>query len=97
MAQKKTGFIGVGLMGHGAAKNILLGGFPLTVMAHRNRAPVDDLVERGATEAMWTAELVRAIDVVFTFVSDASIMEKLVLGDGGMLDAARADPGRYDD
>ncbi len=92
MEQKKIGFIGVGLMGHGAAKNILLGGFPLTVMAHRNRAPVDDLVERGATEAMSTAELVRAVDVVFTCVSDASVMEKLVLGDGGVLEAAR--PGQ---
>lgn len=45
------GFIGVGLMGHGMAKNILGKGHPLTVLANRNRSPVDDLVAQGATEA----------------------------------------------
>jgi 3-hydroxyisobutyrate dehydrogenase-like beta-hydroxyacid dehydrogenase len=33
------GFMGVGYMGHGAAKNILAKGYPLTVLGHRNRAP----------------------------------------------------------
>ena len=37
------GFVGLGLMGHGMAKNIVEKGYPLTVTAHRNRAPVDDL------------------------------------------------------
>ena len=37
------GFIGVGLMGHGIAKNLLLAGYPVYVLAHRNRAPIDDL------------------------------------------------------
>ena len=50
MSKPKISFIGVGLMGHGAAKNILEKGYPLTIMGHRNRAPVDDLVKRGATE-----------------------------------------------
>ncbi|MAP18457.1 MAG: 3-hydroxyisobutyrate dehydrogenase, partial [Aurantimonas sp.] len=31
------GFIGVGLMGHGMAKNIVEAGYTLTVLAHRNR------------------------------------------------------------
>ena len=51
---KKTrvGFIGVGLMGHGAAKNIMeRGGYPLTILGHRNREPVEDLIRRGAREA----------------------------------------------
>ena len=48
MSKAKIGYIGVGLMGHGAAKNILAKGYPLTIMGHRNRAPVDDLVKRGA-------------------------------------------------
>jgi 3-hydroxyisobutyrate dehydrogenase-like beta-hydroxyacid dehydrogenase len=49
--QERVGFIGVGLMGHGMARNIAEKGFPLTVMGHRNRAPVEDLVARGAREA----------------------------------------------
>ena len=43
-----VGFIGVGFMGHGMAKNIVEKGYPLTIMGHRNRQPVDDLVQRGA-------------------------------------------------
>ena len=37
---EKIGFIGVGLMGHGMAKNILRAGYPVTVIAHKNRVPV---------------------------------------------------------
>ena len=40
----RVGFIGAGLMGHGMAKNIVEKGFALTVLAHRNRAPVEDLL-----------------------------------------------------
>ena len=60
---QRIGFIGVGLMGHGIAKNLLAKGFPLTVRAHRNRAPVDDLVGKGAKEAGSHAELARNVDI----------------------------------
>ena len=48
MAKERIGFIGVGLMGHGMAKNIAGKGHPLIVLGHRNRTPIDDLVKRGA-------------------------------------------------
>ncbi len=83
-----VGFIGVGLMGHGAAKNILEGGYPLTVMAHRNRAPVDDLVSRGADEAATPAEVAARVDLLFTCVSDSSVMTKIVRGENGVLAGA---------
>ena len=53
MADKPViGFIGVGLMGHGMAKNIAEKGYELYVMAHRNRAPVDvDLTRVRALDA----------------------------------------------
>ena len=41
--QETVGFIGLGLMGHGMAKNIVEKGYPLAVTAHRNRKPLDDL------------------------------------------------------
>ena len=55
------GFLGLGLMGHGMARNIVEKGFPLTVMAHRNRAPIDDLVGRGATEVKSVRESQNAV------------------------------------
>lgn len=59
-----VGFVGIGLMGHGMAKNIVEKGYPLTVVAHRNRAPLDDLVGRGATEAASLADLARSCDII---------------------------------
>ncbi len=46
--KEAIGFIGVGLMGQGMAANLLAKGFPLTVIGHRNRKPVEEL-ELSAT------------------------------------------------
>ena len=35
MTKEKIGFVGVGLMGHGMAANIVGKGWPLTVLGHR--------------------------------------------------------------
>ena len=80
----RAGFIGVGLMGHGMAKNIVGKGFPLTIMGHRNRAPVDDLVKRGAKEVKTPAEVARASDVVFLCVTGSTQVEALVRGPNGL-------------
>jgi 3-hydroxyisobutyrate dehydrogenase-like beta-hydroxyacid dehydrogenase len=56
---KRIGFIGVGLMGHGMAKNLVEKGCALTILGHRNRQPVDDLVSRGAKEAKDTVQTMR--------------------------------------
>ncbi len=81
-----VGYIGVGLMGHGAAKNILeRGGHDLTILGHRNRQPVDDLVARGATEVDSAAELAGASDVVFLCLPSAVEVEQVVYGNDGIL------------
>ncbi|MDX5350961.1 MAG: NAD(P)-dependent oxidoreductase [Paracoccaceae bacterium] len=64
-AKETIGFVGTGLMGHGMAKNIVEKGYPLTITAHRNRAPVEDLVARGATEAASLADLARGASIIF--------------------------------
>ena len=64
MAQETIGFIGAGLMGHGIAANILKKGYPVKVMAHRNRAPVEDIVRLGGTEAHSVAEIVASSSII---------------------------------
>src|SRR4051812_36098590 len=76
-------------MGHGAAKNILLKGYPITVLGHRNRTPVDDLVAGGAKEAASLEELAKASDVVFTCLPSSIEVEATVFGDAGLLPAMR--------
>jgi hypothetical protein len=65
VAAEKIGFVGIGLMGQGMAKNIVEKGYPLTVIAHRNRAPLQDLVARGAREAASMEALARASTIIF--------------------------------
>ena len=69
MSKERVGFVGLGLMGRGMAGNILRKGFPLTVMAHRNRAPVDELVAQGANEAKSAKALAEACDIVVICVT----------------------------
>ena len=60
-----VGFVGLGLMGHGMAKNIVEKGYPLFVIAHRKRAAVDDLVAMGAREVTSLEEMARSCTVIF--------------------------------
>ena len=64
-AREKIGFVGLGLMGHGMAKNIVEKGYPLTVIAHRKRAAIDDLVSRGAVEVASLEAMARGCTVIF--------------------------------
>lgn len=91
MTKARIGFIGVGLMGHGMAKNIVEKGYPLTIMVNRNREPADDLVKRGASEVATPAEVAKASDIVFICVTDSSVVEALVRGEHGL--KAGAHPG----
>jgi 3-hydroxyisobutyrate dehydrogenase-like beta-hydroxyacid dehydrogenase len=85
---KRIGFIGAGLMGHGMAKNIVDKGFALTVLGHRNRTPIEDLLGRGAVEAESPAALARASDIVFLCEPSSVEVERVVLGEDGILAGA---------
>lgn len=78
MAAEAIGFIGVGLMGHGMAANLMTKGYPLTVVAHRNRAPIDDLVDRGAVEARTLAELADRSSVIHICAPGSPQVEAIV-------------------
>ena len=78
MNKQRIGFVGVGLMGHGMAGNLLKAGYDLAVIAHSNRVPVDDLVEKGAREVMSFAEMARATDCIFMCVSNSSVVEQVI-------------------
>ncbi len=90
MAKKVVGFIGLGLMGSGMAKNILRKGNDLLVMAHRNRAPIEALVKEGAREVKSAAEMAAAADVIVLCVTGSPEVEAIVRGKGGILEGAKA-------
>lgn len=88
-ARISTGFIGLGMMGHGMARNLVTKGFPLTVMAHRRREAVDDLLSLGASEVATPAEVAAASDIVFICVGSSAQVESLVRGEAGLAIGAR--------
>ena len=75
---EKIGFIGVGLMGHGMAKNILRAGYPVTVIAHKNRVPVEHLLSLGAQEAGSLEELAKGSTLVFICAPGSPQVEQII-------------------
>ena len=84
----KVGYIGLGIMGKNIAHNLLKAGFPL-VVHNRSQAAVDELVAEGATSASSPAEVAKKVDVVFTNLPDSPDVEKVVLGENGILEGGR--------
>jgi 3-hydroxyisobutyrate dehydrogenase-like beta-hydroxyacid dehydrogenase len=78
MTDERIGFAGVGLMGHGMAKNLLAKGYAVTVIANRNRGPVDDLVSLGATEVATLEELAQAASVIHLCLPGSPQVEAVV-------------------
>ncbi len=85
----RIGFIGIGLMGHGMAKNLLAKGYPLSFKVHRNRDNLADLIAAGAKEVETLEQLVAASDIVFFCVTGSPQVESIVYGNSGLLGAAR--------
>lgn len=82
---KKVGMIGIGLMGHGIALNLLKGGYPLKVLEHPGNQPLDELRRLGARSAASAAELARGADVVILCVTGSPQVEAVLQGEGGVL------------
>jgi 2-hydroxy-3-oxopropionate reductase len=86
----KVGYIGLGLMGKSIARNILKAGFPL-VVHNRSSGAVGELAGEGAGIATSPAEVAGQVEVIFTNLPDTPDVEKVVLGENGIL--AGAHPG----
>ena len=84
-----VGFIGLGMMGHGMARNLLAKGYGLRFVAHRNRANLQDLIEAGAVEADSRAALVDNADIVIVCVTGSPQIEQIVYGQDRLLAASR--------
>lgn len=83
------GFIGLGIMGQGMARNLLRAGFDLTVW-NRTAARMEPLLAAGARAAASPAELAGRCSVVITCVSDTPDVEDVVLGEQGAIHGLQA-------
>ena len=79
----KIGFIGLGSMGRGMARNLLKAGHEVTVY-NRTRARADEFAREGAKVAASPAETASA-EVIITMLADDRALEDVLLGQGDLL------------
>jgi 4-hydroxybutyrate dehydrogenase/sulfolactaldehyde 3-reductase len=79
-----TGFIGLGHMGEGMARQLQSKGHKLAVYDVRNE-PVEGLVSMGAENAGSVAGVAKASDVIVTMLPASADVEQVVLGPDGVL------------
>lgn len=89
MATPRIGLVGVGLMGHGIALNLLRHGHPLTLLEHPGNQPLGDLVAAGAGLAPTAAALAARVDTVILCVTGTPQVEAVLHDAGGLLQGLR--------
>jgi 3-hydroxyisobutyrate dehydrogenase-like beta-hydroxyacid dehydrogenase len=86
---KRLGMIGIGMMGHGIATNLVKHGYPLAFLEHPGNQPVDELVAAGARPMATIGALAAESDVVILCVTGTPEVEAVLLGTGGVLASMR--------
>ena len=75
-----VGFIGLGIMGRGMARNLLKAGFDVRVW-NRTASRMDELAAEGARPTKDPADLAAQCDLIFICVSDTPDVEAVITGD----------------
>ena len=86
---EKIGYIGLGIMGQGMARNLLKAGFPLSVW-NRTASKAEALAAEGATAKATPAEVAADSDIILVCVSDTPDVEAVILGENGVIHGAKA-------
>ncbi len=86
---ERIGFLGLGIMGSRMAANVARAGFALTVWTHTPGKAERWATEHGAKAAATPAELARESDIVVSMVVDGDQVAAVLLGDDGVVAAAR--------
>ena len=85
--KETLGFIGLGIMGKPMAKNLINAGYGLIIL-DVTPAPVEELVAMGAKSAGSPAEVAGAVEKIITMLPDGPDVEKVVLGQNGIIERA---------
>ena len=83
------GMIGIGLMGHGIASNLVRRGHALTVLDHPGNQPLDALRAAGAVAVGSAREVARRAEVLILVVTGSPQVEAVLAGPAGVLQGLR--------
>ncbi|MFQ6116497.1 MAG: NAD(P)-dependent oxidoreductase, partial [bacterium] len=85
---RKVGFVGLGDMGMGMAKNLLKNGFELTGYDLREER-LQELVQLGGKRATSCQQVAENSDAVFVMVLNGQQVKEVVLGQTGLLEGLK--------
>ena len=85
ISKPRIGFIGLGLMGSAMVKRLQSLDYQVTVVAHKNRAPIDAAVANGANEATSPAELAKTCEIIMLCADTSAAVEAIMRGADGVL------------
>lgn len=88
-APSPVGFIGLGAMGGGMARNVLSAGFPLLAY-DRRREPLDRIARSGAQIADDLPGMAEKCDRIILMLPDTGTVESVLFGDSGLSAGLRA-------
>jgi len=87
MSQPRIAFLGLGIMGSGMARRLLVGGFPVTVF-NRNAEKSKPFAAQGAQIARSPREAAAQAKVIISMVADDNASRTLWLGGAGAMAGA---------
>lgn len=85
---ERVGFVGLGIMGQGMARNLIKAGYTVHVW-NRTASKMEPLVADGAQAADSPASVAAQCDIVVTCVSDTPDVEAVILGENGIIHGAK--------
>lgn len=85
---ERVGFIGLGIMGQGMARNLMKAGFSVRVW-NRTANKAEALAAEGAQTGSSPADVAAHSDIVVICVSDTPDVEAVLLGEGGVIHGAK--------
>lgn len=85
---ERVGFVGLGIMGQGMARNLLKAGFSVRVW-NRTASKAEALTADGAEVGSSPADVAAHCDIVVTCVSDTPDVEAVILGENGIIHGAK--------
>jgi len=86
--KEKIGFVGLGIMGRHMSAHLLEAGYEVAVFDIVKPA-VDEIAAQGGKACSSYREVAQVSDVVISMVPDSPDVEKVALGEGGIIESAR--------
>jgi 3-hydroxyisobutyrate dehydrogenase-like beta-hydroxyacid dehydrogenase len=88
--RERIGFLGLGIMGSRMAANVARAGFEITVWNRTRQTAEDWVAKHGGSFVDTPAALAQEADVLVSIVADGPVVERVMLGEDGVIGGARA-------